>query len=364
MKKIIVVIMLMLSTICMFAQLKVKSNGRIVAGSELQTSSYFNVGLQSGIQLSNSDSNVALYGRADNLNNYGASYGVYGVATNSLSGRNFGVIGMLDNSSNGAGVYGCTFVQGGVGFSSQYAGYFWGKTYVNGTLTATSVVQTSDIRLKENITPLSSREENVLDKVLGLNVIEYNYKKDIIPGVILPDSLSVEELQKKSGANLDKKHIGLIAQELQELFPTLVEEGQDGYLAVNYMELVPVLIQAIKELKVELDDVKGIDNNSKTRAVSNNGEELDPASSKNVLYQNNPNPFKSQTVIRFKLADDAQNATICIYDLTGKQLKKLPISSGEESVTIDGYVLDGGMYLYSLIVNGREVDTKRMIISD
>lgn len=132
MKKIFVVIMLMLSAISTFAQLKVKSNGRIVAGSELQTSSYFNVGLQSGIQLSNSDSNVALYGRADNLNNYGASYGVYGVATNSLYGRNFGVIGMLDNSSNGAGVYGCTFVQGGVGFSSQYAGYFWGNTYVNG----------------------------------------------------------------------------------------------------------------------------------------------------------------------------------------------------------------------------------------
>jgi hypothetical protein len=39
-----------------------------------------------------------------------------------------------------------------------------------------------------------------------------------------------------------------------------------------------------------------------------------------MLYQNTPNPFKEQTVIRFSLADDAQDAAICIFDMTGKIL--------------------------------------------
>jgi hypothetical protein len=303
-----------------------------------------------------------VYGKAKNGSSTGAAYGFYGVADNSLGFRNFGVYGTLDNNSYGVGVYGGTFVQGGIGFSQQYAGYFWGNTCVNGTLTATSVVQSSDIRLKENIISLGSRNGSVLDKVLDMNVIEYNYKKNIIPGVILPDNVSAEELQEKAGVKPDKKHIGLIAQELQELFPTLVEEGDDGYLAVNYIELVPVLIRAIQELKAELDEVKGTEK-GRTRSAADNKEGFSATSKINVLYQNNPNPFKEQTVIRFKLADDVQEASICIFDMSGKTIKKLPISSGMDSVSIGGYELGDGMFLYSLIVNGQEIDTKRMIIT-
>lgn len=58
-----------------------------------------------------------------------------------------------------------------------------------------------------------------------------------------------------------------------------------------------------------------------------------------MLYQNTPNPFKEQTVIRFSLADDARDAAICIFDMTGKILKKLPISSGETSVSVNGWEL-------------------------
>ena len=82
-----------------------------------------------------------------------------------------------------------------------------------------------------------------------------------------------------------------------------------------------------------------------------------------MLYQNTPNPFKEQIVIRFSLADDARDAAICIFDMTGKILKKLPISSGETSVAVNGWELGEGMFLYTLIVNGREIDTKRMIIT-
>jgi hypothetical protein len=63
------------------------------------------------------------------------------------------------------------------------------------------------------------------------------------------------------------------------------------------------------------------------------------------------------------LADDATNAAICIFDMSGKMLKKLPVSSGMTSVSINGWELGEGMFLYTLIVNGREIDTKRMIMT-
>ena len=81
------------------------------------------------------------------------------------------------------------------------------------------------------------------------------------------------------------------------------------------------------------------------------------------LYQNNPNPFKETTTIRFSLEDNVKTASVCIFDMTGKTLKKLPISSGTDSVSIGGHELGEGMFLYSLIVNGQVIDTKRMVIS-
>jgi hypothetical protein len=128
------------------------------------------------------------------------------------------------------------------------------------------------------------------------------------------------------------------------------------------VELVPLLIRSIQELKQELDAVKG-ESKAMTRSINNESADFNATATSNVLYQNTPNPFKEQTIIRFSLADDVKDASICIFDMTGKMLKKQPISSGDSSVSVNGYELGEGMFLYSLIVNGQVIDTKRMVIS-
>ena len=182
--------------------------------------------------------------------------------------------------------------------------------------------------------------------------------------VELPEEMvaMVEADKKEKEALAAQRHFGLIAQELKDIYPTLVQEGQDGYLSINYIELVPILIRSIQTLKQELDEVKGA--GAESISLSRNTTAVtDAAAVGNILYQNTPNPFKEQATIRFHLADNATNAAICIFDMTGKMLKKLPISSGDTSVSINGWELGEGMFLYTLIVNGREVDTKRMIIT-
>ena len=56
--------------------------------------------------------------------------------------------------------------------------------------------------------------------------------------------------------NSGKKSVGVLAQEIQEQFPDLVVERQDGMLTVNYQGLIPVLINAIKEQNLELESAK------------------------------------------------------------------------------------------------------------
>jgi len=369
-------VLLMLPAFC-FAQLLVNSQGTVsVQTPSLQAETMFAVGPFVGdyndykfamVTRRNPVSyyrTVGLYSRvltADYLGS-GRAFGLFGTAGNATSGYNYGVAGSLSGLYNGAAIYGTSddFISIAPG---MYAGYFRGDTYVEGNLTATNVITPSDIRLKTNINNLSE-SGSALDNLSRINVLSYNYKKREIP-MEERDTMQAATLRlydKKWDKDAKERHFGISAQELQEVYPELVKEGQDGFLGVNYVELVPVLIQSIQELKAELDAVKGSPQ-AKTRSVSDESADINTAASGNVLYQNTPNPFKEQTIIHFRLADNVQNACICFFDMTGKQLKKLPISSEMENVSIGSYELGEGMFLYSLIVNGQEIDTKKMVIT-
>lgn len=363
MKKILLSMLLVAATLSASAQFKVKSDGSALLGS----SSYGFFPSTSKIKM---EINSPLAGTTDNIGFQssalmtGTSYskmaiGVMGCAGNGYQGRNMGVMGYLAGSKYGAGIYGTIYSSLSVTIPGTYAGYFYGDTKVTGTLYAGNVVNTSDIRLKENIESVSSKEGDAsfLDKIMSVDVLEYNLK-DRTSELFSDSEIKDEKVANFISKEKAKRHFGVSAQELQTLFPNLVEEGQDGYLAVNYIELVPVLIRSIQELKQELDEAK--DSTARTRSTT---DISDAISNQNKLYQNTPNPFKEQTVIRFSLADDVKDAAICIFDMTGKTIKKLPISSGMESVSIGGYEIGEGLFLYSLIVNGQEIDTKKMIIS-
>ena len=83
-----------------------------------------------------------------------------------------------------------------------------------------------------------------------------------------------------------------------------------------------------------------------------------------VLLQNAPNPFTSETQIKMTLPDDVRYASLMIYNLSGKQIKTVLVNDrGEVSVKISGNELSAGMYLYSLIADGKVVDTKRLILT-
>ena len=81
-----------------------------------------------------------------------------------------------------------------------------------------------------------------------------------------------------------------------------------------------------------------------------------------ILYQNNPNPFNSNTTIHYYIAT---SATIYVFDLQGNSKLTFPIETfGNGSVNISAQSLSAGMYVYTLVVNNVIVDSKRMILTE
>lgn len=316
-----------------------------------------------------SNNNIGIYGGvwSNTALGSGRAFGVMGIAGGSTSGWNYGVSGMLTSTGNGAGIYGSTTNDSGTNTGGRYAGYFNGPVKVTGTLTAQSVVNLSDYRVKKNIRSISNSS---LDNIMSMNVVEYNYDADLLMPIDDSDTASIAarslQLNKEKSLIAAEKHYGLIAQELQQLYPNLVKESQDGYLTINYIELIPLLISSIQELKAELDAVKD-GGNLIMRASPMRGATTDVISLDAVvtaLYQNEPNPFTERTVIRVDVAESVVAANLYIYNMNGEQLTEYPITNrGATSITIDGGSLNAGMYLYALIADGQVIDTKRMILT-
>jgi hypothetical protein len=92
----------------------------------------------------------------------------------------------------------------------------------------------SDVRLKENIKPI----ESALDKAMKLQGVTFDWK------------------QKEDSILELKEDIGFIAQDVKEVVPELVRENEDGMLSMRHQGIAPILLEAIKELKAEIDLLK------------------------------------------------------------------------------------------------------------
>jgi RecJ-like exonuclease len=116
------------------------------------------------------------------------------------------------------------------GSTAAYA--FW----VSGNAHITGLWSSSDLRWKKNIIPV----ENSLDKVMQLNPVQFDWRTTEFPDL-----------------NFSKDHqIGVIAQEVEKVFPELVKTDADGFKAVAYDKLAVISISAIKQQQLEIEKLQ------------------------------------------------------------------------------------------------------------
>ncbi len=137
----------------------------------------------------------------------------------------------FDNTTNAVSI------SGGLGVGTT-ASSTAGEIRATNNITA---YYSSDARLKENVRPIS----NALEDLLKLRGVRFDWTDDFI--------------QKNGGEDgyfIRKQDVGVIAQELEAVLPELVVDREDGFKAVKYDRIVALLIEAVKELKAEVDLLK------------------------------------------------------------------------------------------------------------
>lgn len=352
-KTIIVIAILTVLHFQSIAQLKVNSIGVIgVATNNPNPLGFSNVKLDVfGNQLISGSSNKIYFG--DNQKYIGSPSGSNDLSLISTCGN-----WMRLGASSGIAFWGTSGAETGSNISYQMflnsiglgigtgsIAYSTFKLVVFGDVKANVYAINSDLRFKKNITQIN----NSLDLILKLNGKNYEFRTDEI------------NLQKY---NFGKgKKFGFIAQELNEVLPELVSQDQEGMYCVDYIAIIPILVEAIKDQQKQIDELKSkleYKDFFKSSELKNNS---DNNSAK--IYQNQPNPFTVSTDIKYYIPTECKVASINIYNLSGSQIKHFEISQkGEGFVKINSGELKAGIYLYNLIIDGKEIDTKKMTLTN
>lgn len=224
----------------------------------------------------------------------------------------------------------------------------------------------SDGRFKKEI----KEDVSGLEFINQLRPVSYTLDENAVDKFLrIPDSLQSYNTSSRKPA---VRQTGFIAQEVEAVIKKAgyvfqgveAPQNEGDHYAIRYAEFVVPLVKAVQELAAigeaqqkEIEELK--------QQLTRSGEgSLDEHSRGAVLFQNNPNPFSGNTEIRMSLPETAAQANIIVYNLEGKQLKVIPIRTrGNASVTIQGNDLSAGMYIYTLIIDNKVMDSKRMILT-
>jgi len=235
----------------------------------------------------------------------------------------------------------------------------------------------SDGRFKRDL----KEDVEGLSFINSLKPVSYQVDKDKLNTHLgIPDSIQQEmkQLNAKStrSKNSSGREIGFVAQDVVaamketgfEFNGVHIPENEHDHYTIRYGEFVVPLVKAVQELSEmvekqqdQIDILQSALNNSENEEFVNGKTN----SSEVKLFQNAPNPFDQSTAIKMELPDNVRQANLMIYNLEGKQIESQTISNrGQVEVQIAGSTLEAGMYIYALIVDGKVIDQKRMILTE
>ena len=331
----------------------------------------------------NNNQNIGVTGIANNSS--GSNYAVQGAAVG-VSGVNYGGNFTASGGINNYGIYATSLPSSG-GVGPNYAGYF------NGDVIFTSYFGPSDINLKTNIDSIP----NAMSIINQLKPKKFDFKTSSYPQMGLST----------------RKQYGFIAQDVETVLPELVGQAVQPavldsignittpaltYKTLNYQAFTAIIMKGMQEQQKSLANKDSVINslknkdsildyrltslesavntccNSRSMIQNNNSNQSSPTNStsaidvnlKNgqsiVLDQNSPNPFSEQTTINYFLPDNVVKAQILFYNAQGILIQSVDLKEkGKGSLNVFAQDLSNGIYTYTLIVDGKVIETKKMV---
>ncbi|WP_171609458.1 tail fiber domain-containing protein [Limnovirga soli] len=270
----------------------------------------------------------------------------------------------------------------------------FGNTAVTSIGGQVSYTTFSDGRFKQNI----KEETHGLDFIKKLKPVSYNYNVNSIDNFWgikeSTEDKANADVQKAKAVQLKKRYTGFLAQDVDKAAQSVgydfsgidkPEDDSKSTWGLRYSDFVVPLVNAVQELSKQNDELfkkndelskqndylqqqieeikRMITANSNAMPENTTTQQAVLSSIDASLSQNIPNPFNNYTVIRYQVPQQSKQAVINITAADGKIVKLINLSAKNNGqLNLQTSELAAGTYRYSLIVDGKLIDTKTMVL--
>lgn len=234
----------------------------------------------------------------------------------------------------------------------------------------------SDGRFKKNI------KDNIkgLEFIMKLKPVSYNLDISALNSFLHKNTKTYDEIKDNTNEDAqdvkEKEQIvysGFVAQDVEKAAKEVGYEfsgvdfpkNENDVYALRYADFVVPLVKAVQDLSKENDELKSrldkLESLLKTiTKASSQGVELTSAGN---IEQNIPNPFKGNTTISYYLPVNKGTAYISFYASSGELLKSVKLNgTGKGAINLNAAEMPSGAYQYALVIDGKVINTRRMVI--
>jgi hypothetical protein len=232
------------------------------------------------------------------------------------------------------------------------------------------VTYTLDIDgLEQALKPAPLAPSNKTFRIKGLKLPQVDEKK-----------LSPQEKAARQ-AKSSIVYTGFVAQEVEKAADKLgydfsgvdAPKNNKDFYGLRYAEFVVPLVKAVQELSVKADEVDELKKKNaeleerlkklEDIILKSSGSTIGVNLSDARLDQNSPNPSRGGTMIGYYIPENSGSAKIVVSDMNGSVIKNISLNTkGKGQLTLGTDALSSGEYVYSLWVNEKQVDSKRMMV--
>mgnify|MGYP001566911621 CR=1 FL=1 len=264
---------------------------------------------------------------------------------------------------------------GRVGIGTMSPSYL---LHVNGTAYCSSGAWESDSIKKKDIQNLSL---NSLDIINKLRPITFEWKLSLDSGMtgiqmgflaqdietVLPSTIvTMKDTIKSMITNKDSVIITTKGIKYNELFPLFVKAMQQQQKIIDTLTAHQKIADSLLAVVAKCCSGNRIQNNNNDNGQGKTETILQVELANNnqiLLYQNEPNPFDGSTIIRYFIPENITGSMyVVFYDLYGKEVNKIEIKEkGFGKIEANTENLATGIYSYSMVVNDKVIDTKKML---
>lgn len=382
-KNYLLICLLLLSGFTSQAQLRVLSNGRVQAGL-----------LKDANEDPGNVTQMQIFGQTGDMRaGSKLSFGDFGLYANQGWNVFIGEYGTSDTDKlwlhGKLGIYLTTN-----GYGSNVVAYYdpsLNSNFVfNTNLRVNGVNITSDARLKENVQSLKNPLK-LLNKLSGvsytysLSEIQKNRKQDEskfadisgtgdvnpsdskipagVAGHPSKDNKKQEQINRKEAEDAARKRIGFLAQDIQKIFPELVQTDENGIMSIDYIGFIPIIVESIKEMQQTIDN-----QNELINSLISSDEQFtfrsNPTSNEDINILEGAKLYpRDGASVGYTLPANSKSANLQIYDISGKTVKAISLNFNNEIVDISSSEIGLGTFVYALFVDGQKRDVLKKIVN-